>query len=96
MTMENTTDTKLPAIPPLPEPIGSARTHPWRLPFWKLKEARKEAKQRYERGGLHKEWERENYRLKHGIPMDDPIAYGSHRRFRRPNAAGERLPAKNV
>jgi hypothetical protein len=50
--------------------------HPWRQ--WddrkaKLKAARKIARRRYERGELHKEWERTFLRIKRGIPIDAPI-----------------------
>lgn len=34
MTMENTTDTKLPASPPLPAPAGSASDAEWGRALW--------------------------------------------------------------
>ena len=67
---------KPPAIPPPTPAAGSGTRHPWKLAaanYLKLKEARKIAKQRRERGGLHREWHRENYRLKHDIPIESPV-----------------------
>ena len=52
------------------------KTHPWKTNFQnelKLKVARKEARRIYERGELHKEWQRTNYRLKNNIPIDAPV-----------------------
>lgn len=56
--------------------INPAPSHPWRRQGFnvlKLRAARKEAKRRYERGELHREWERDASRRKAGIPLDAPV-----------------------
>lgn len=53
--------------------VKPRKVHPWRqqiINAEKLKAARKERKRIYERGELHREWERQHYRIKHGI---DPL-----------------------
>lgn len=54
----------------------NSSNHPWKnsaANFLKLKAARKEAKRRYERSDKFKDWQRDNYRMKHGLDLDAPV-----------------------
>lgn len=54
----------------------NGQNHPWgrtASDVLKLKAARKDAKRRRERSESHKEWQRDNYRLKRGIDIDAPV-----------------------